>query len=218
MALLDAERTLVLSYVRSPTRDRLAALWDLDATLGQVLGGGREPMIARIKLAWWRDALEGLDRSPPPPQPVLQMLAALVLPVGIKGAELSGLEEGWSVLASLDSLDREAVEAHALRRGRLMFALSARLLGERNAPDGGELWALADLARHSRDQSDVQLALAAGRERLGTAVDRWPKRLRPLGMLAKLAARDIQSGSANFERQGSPARMLVMLGHRVTGR
>ena len=67
---------------RRRARPRVEALWRLDVTLGAVLATGREPMVSRIRLAWWREALERLDREPPPAEPVLQALAAHVLPAG----------------------------------------------------------------------------------------------------------------------------------------
>ena len=68
-------------------------------------------MVTRIRLAWWREALEKLDREAPPPEPVLRALAAAVLPT-VGGAELAAMEEGWSALLSGDAL-----AAHLPRRG-----------------------------------------------------------------------------------------------------
>lgn len=216
---LDVERRLTLSYVPRFARDRIAALWALDSALGQALGGGRDPMIARIKLAWWREALEALDRRPAPAEPVLKGVKAHVLPGGVTGAELAGLEEGWSILATADRLDRDAVDFHAARRGRILFILSARLLGQAHGKVGpaGELWALSDLARHSSDAEEAAIAIAAGQERIAGIAGRWPAGLRPLGMLARLASRDVRSAPGGFETAGSPARMLTMLRHRLTG-
>src|SRR5688500_11250105 len=101
---LDPDRTLALSYVPAQRRAAVGALWRLDAALGAALAGGREPMISRIKLAWWREALERLDREPAPAEPVLADLAENVLPAGIGGAALAGMEEGWTVLATPQAL------------------------------------------------------------------------------------------------------------------
>jgi phytoene synthase len=82
----------------------------------------------------------------------------------------------------------------------------------------GEGWALTDLARHS-NPADAEAALAAA-QRLFADADssRWPARLRPLGMLAVLAARDAAQGLEKLEPPGAPGRMLRMLRHRFTGR
>src|SRR5688572_3068485 len=95
---IDADRAFVLTQIPSERRAAVGALWRLDTALGAVLAGGREPMISRIKLAWWRDSLEKLDREKPPAEPTLQEVAANLLSSGLAGAELSRMEEPWLVL------------------------------------------------------------------------------------------------------------------------
>ena len=216
MTPLDPDRTLALSYVPIRHRAAVAALWHLDAALGAVVSGGNEPMISRIKLAWWREALERLDHTPPPAEPTLEAVAAHLLPRGLSGAELSAMEAGWAVLLNEDALSPEELQTYAAERGAALFRLTARLLGaeaESETEPAGRCWALADLARHS-GEPDAEAALAAARDL--ASEPRWPASLRPLGMLAMLAARDVEA--AEFEPQGSPARMLRMLKHRITGR
>jgi phytoene synthase len=212
---LDPDLTLALSYVPVRHRPALRALFALDSALGSAIAGGREPMIARIKLAWWREALERLDRDKPPAEPVLQALAEHVLPAGVAGAELAGMEEGWAVLLSDAPLTAENLAIHARKRGALLFACAARLL-ESRGDAGGEAWALVDLARHCGNPEDRGAALAAARHL--PAPPRAPARLRPLGMLGALARRDAEPGRPRWEPQGSPGRMLRLLRHRLTGR
>lgn len=212
---LDPDRTLALSYVPAARRDAVRALWQLDVALGNVLAGGREPLISQIKLAWWREALDKLDRESAPSEPVLRALAEHVLPVGISGAELAAMEEGWTLLLSPDPLGQGDLDRYASARGGALFRLTARLLGgDPPDPAAGEAWALADLARHSSSPADVEAALAAARKR---TAPRWPSRLRPLGMLDALARRDCEPGRSRWEPQGSPGRMLRMVRHRLTG-
>lgn len=215
---LDADRRLALSYVPPSDWPSVAALWALDAALGAVLAGRREPMVGRIKLAWWREALERLDREPPPAQPVLEALAASVLPRGISGVELSGLEEGWAILVEPGPLAPADLDAYAVNRGGRLFRQTARLLGAESSPEveqAGRGWALADLARHSREPEEAEAAFEA----TGAVLPdfRWPPRLRPLGMLAALARRDVDRGATRLEPAGAPARMWRMLRHRFTG-
>lgn len=215
---LDADRTLALAYVPARRRAAVEALWRLDRALAQVLSTGNEPMISRIRLAWWRESLEKLDREKPPAEPVLQAVAGRLLPAGVAGAELAEMEEGWAALLSPDRLGAEDLAIYAGRRGGLLFRFSARLLGagERDAAPAGERWALLDLARHSAGRADAEAALAAAKEIEGPR--RWPARLRPLGMLDMLAERDLARGPGAWEEPGAPARMLRMLRHRLTGR
>ena len=90
MAELRPDLTLALSYVPAARRPALEALFGLDAALGAALAGGREPMISRIKLAWWREALEKLDSRPAPGEPVLEAVAAHVLPAASRAPSWPG--------------------------------------------------------------------------------------------------------------------------------
>jgi phytoene synthase len=217
MAELDRDRILALSYVNGRVRPALEALWRLDAALAAVLSSGRDPLLSQIKLAWWRDALEALDSAPPPAEPALEAVARHVLPRGISGAELAGMERGWTLLLTPDPLTPEELGTYASARGGLLFTYSARLLGSdgERVEAGGEAWALINLARHSGSEVDAEAAIAAARSR---PLGRWPTRLRPLGMLAALAQRDTEPERPRWEEQGAPGRMLRMLRHRFTGR
>jgi phytoene synthase len=214
---LDPDRILALTYVPAKRRAAVGALWRLDAALGAALAGGREPMISRIKLAWWREALERLDREPAPSEPVLQALEEHVLPAQVGGAELAGMEAGWAVLASPEALTPDELTAYASARGAGLFRVTARLLGDSEAAvdEAGEAWALVDLARHCATADDSDIALASARERTGPS--HWPSKLRPLGMLAVLAIRDMDPARPPWEARGAPARMWRMLRHRISG-
>jgi phytoene synthase len=172
-------------------------------------------MISRIKLAWWREALQKLDIAPPPAEPLLEAAARYLLPYGVTGSGLAALENGWAVLLQEEALEPGELKAYASGRGATLFTLTANLLGrsaEKDHLNAGEMWALVDLARHS-GEPDSSAALSAARGNLKPL--RWPAKLRPLGMLAAVAARDL--GAGRFDPQGSPARMLSMLKHRITG-
>ena len=217
MAELDRDRVLALSYVPADRRTSLEALWRLDAVLGSTLAGGREPLISRIKLAWWRDELEDLKAGERASEPVLQAVAQHVRPAGVSGGELAAMEEGWAVLLSPDPLTEAELGDYAAARGGTLFRLSSRLLGrlDEEVAAAGEAWALIDLARHCASTTDQEAAVAAARARL--APRRWPSRLRPLTMLAALAARDSDAKRPRWEEQGAPGRMLRMLRLRITG-
>ena len=214
---LDPDRRLALAYVPAPRRAALAALWRLDVTLGSVLATGRDPMISRIRLAWWSEALERLDRVEPPAEPVLEAVARHVLPAGVGGAELAAMVEGWEVLVEPGLLGAEALNAYAAGRGERLFRLAARLLAAEGEQAGaaGARWALVDLARRSSRLEEARAVLDAAAA-IETNVERWPVALRSLGMLAVLADRDVARGIA--EAQGSPGRAWRMIRHRLTGR
>jgi phytoene synthase len=215
--LADPERALALVHAPAGCRDALAALWMLDDRLGAATTNLREPMIGAIKLAWWREALAALDNTLPPDEPLLRALSAHVVARGVKGAELAILADGWEAVLHLPA-DPAALADHAIARGETLWRLSARLLGRecgaREAEAGGG-WALADLAARTADDSTRVAALAMARPKLA-GVKRWPRRLRPLGMLVALARSDAGREAAR-SRRGSPARIARMLWHRLSG-
>ncbi|HEX8644561.1 MAG TPA: squalene/phytoene synthase family protein [Allosphingosinicella sp.] len=219
MTPLDPDRTLALAYVPAASRPAVEALWRLDAAFSSVLATGREPLISRIRLAWWREALEKLDRERAPAEPVLDAVARLVLPDGVTGGQLAEMEAGWAVLLSPEPLGQGDLSLYASARGGLLFRYAAHLLGEplpgANVEAGGALWALVDLARNSADGADAEAALTAAR---AIRSERWPRRLRSLGMLAMLAARDAEPSRVRWEPLGAPRRMLRMARHRLTGK
>lgn len=208
---IDPDRKLALAYVPPAARPAVEALWRLDVAFASVLATGTQNMISQLRLAWWREALERLDQAPPPAEPVLTALAAHVLPV-VSGAELAAMEEGWLMLLSDEPLSEGDLDRYAELRGGLLFAYAARLLGDPDFPVGpaGEVWALADLVRHSRSGDAIK-------SRILDQKTKWPRALRPLGMLAMLARRDLERLGRAPEKQGSPSRILRMIRHRLRG-
>lgn len=210
---MSVDTQFALNHAPAAVRPALDALWRLDATFGSVLATGSEApgggkMISRIRLAWWREALERLDNAPPPAQPLLEALAADVLTRGVSGAQMGEMEAGWIVLTDPPPLSDAELMTYAEGRGRL-FVLSARLLGGEVPAAAGQVFALADLARRTRQWEEAEriaaLAPVDGLPR------RWAKAVRPLGMLAVLAARDLKRPPEQWEPYGAPPRRARMM-------
>lgn len=221
VAVTDAEVALACAYVPAARRGSAEVLWALDATLGGLLRGGREPMIAQMRLTWWHEALSRLDTAPPPPQPLLMKLAERALPLGVHGAALARMIDGWEELLDPDPLGEEALARYASARGEVLFDALAIVLGA--SADGvgqaGRGWALVDLAWHASDPELRAAAAAMAAPLLREALDRrWPSKARPLGMLARLALADtLLIAQGKPRRQGSPRRILAMARHALTG-
>jgi phytoene synthase len=217
-AIVDPERRLALTYAAPAGRPALTALWMLDERLGALIAAARDPLLGQIRLTWWREALIALDAAPPPPEPLLAMLQR-ALPG--QGAALARLTEGWLPLLDPLPFDEAALLRHGDARGGALFALAGAALG--GGPEGlleaaGKGWALADLSRRLSDRDTALRARRlAGEALAGIAGLRWARPVRPLGALAMLARRDA-SASGPHERQGAPARIARMIGHRITGR
>jgi 15-cis-phytoene synthase len=188
--------------------------------MADVVRTTREPMLGPIRLAWWRERLEALDEGgTAPAEPRLQKVERELLPHGISGRDVAALEGGW--LRLLDPLPwtMETSETVWLR-GNLLFGLGARVLGggSEQIQAAGGLWALVDAARHCSDELSRAMLLSQARSfAKSLAPVRFSPKLRPLSMLAALAARDCRRGEP-FEREGAPGRIAAMLRHRLTGR
>lgn len=218
----DPERALALSYAPPPSRAALAALFALDDTLGQILRTTRDPLVGQIRLTWWYEALCALDTTPPPAQPVLQALAAAVLPRGVAGATLAGMIEGWEALLEADPISEADVLAHAQKRGAALFTAAGKVLGcppEDRVAAAGEGWALVDLAAHLSDLETAALSGSWAGARLEQATAaRWSRAGRPLGALAHVARMDLAYPFCREVPRGAPKRVARLAWHRLTGR
>lgn len=218
--MLGADLGLALTYV--PLRDRgaLAALFAIDRAMGDLVRSTKEPMLGPIRLAWWRERLEELDQDAvAPAEPRLQQVQRELIPRGVTGRELAALESGWLRLFDPFPWTVETSEAIWFR-GNLLFGLGARVLGraDEQIQAAGGLWALVDAARHCSDsESRATLVQQTRTFARGLAGVRFPGVLRPLSMVAALAARDCRRGEP-FEREGTPSRAAAMLRHRLSGR
>ncbi|MBB3910890.1 squalene/phytoene synthase family protein [Sphingomonas desiccabilis] len=214
----QAERHLALTYVPARHRPAIVALFALDDALADIVRTTSEPAIGQMRLVWWHDALVKLDTAPPPAQPVLQAIARDLLPSGARGSDAAAMIDGWDVLIEEPELDRATLQRFGAGRGGTLFGLAARAL-DPAAPleavrAAGSGWALADLAGGLSSPQEAEAARALALEQLRGALEqRWPRALRPLGMLAHFARLDIEQVPA-----GSPKRLARVLWHRLTGR
>jgi phytoene synthase len=182
-------------------------LFAIDDVMADVVASSTQPALGAIRLAWWREALERLDRHPPPAEPRLQAAAAELLPRGVSGADLARLEDGYATL-----LDEEPDSDRLGKGGEILFAMGGALLGADDArlSLAGRIHAFARAARRgfAAFPADPGLAELAGH--------RFPRALRPLTAFARLAARD--AGQApTLEPEATPARAVALLSHRLFG-
>lgn len=202
------DRDLVRLYWPVDLRPAFDALFAIDDALADVVTSSTQPALGAIRLAWWREALERLDVSPPPPEPRLQAAAKLLLPRGVTGVMLSELEDGWATL-----LDEAPNIERRGARGARLFAIGARLL------DGAasRLDAAGRLFAHEQvNRTGVAPPRRTMDELYMLAGHRFPRRLRPLTALAKLAARDARQSPA-IEPEATPGRAAALLSHRLFG-
>lgn len=212
VALLDdlpLLQRLALSYAPASARGPTLGLLALDTRLAAILRAAREPMLAQLRLAWWREQLGADPASWPAGEPLLAVLRCW----GERHGTLVGLVDGWEALTAPAPLGAAALESLAVARGRA-FAGLAELVGAPQDADAalrmGTDWALADLAGHLGQPEEKRIA-----QELTKARDwrrgRLSRRMRPLAVLHGLAAR-----GALGER--SPAVLLAVLRIGLLGR
>ncbi|GGB86026.1 hypothetical protein GCM10011494_00380 [Novosphingobium endophyticum] len=195
---------LALSYAPASARLPTLALFALDTRLAGLLRNSREPMLAQLRLAWWRETLQQDGNAWPMGEP---LLAALRSWNGAHTA-LSALVDGWEALTGAAPLPQDAIEAMAAGRGEAFAALSAALNrpGESAAArDLGRRWALADLAMRLGNDQERGTA-AAMLEADSGGKPRVSRALRPLLVLHGLAERRLATGEEAGAR--SPAALL----------
>jgi phytoene synthase len=178
---------LALSYAPSAAREPTLALLAFDMRLAAILRAAREPMLAQLRLAWWREQMKAEPSSWPTGDPLLAALRSW----GERRPMLAALVEGWEALTGSAPLSPEALASLAQARGRA-FADLAEVVGapgdREEAMRAGTNWALADMASHLSDPTERSsvFALAEDRDWRGAKLNR---RLRPLVVLHGLAAR-----------------------------
>lgn len=200
------DRDLVRLYWPVELRPAFDALMDIDGAMGDVVASSTQPTLGAIRLAWWREALERLDRAPPPSEPRLEAAAVHLLPRGISGADLAKIERGWSVWLA-DEPDRWLAED----RGEELFRIGGQLLGatDQSVIPAGRFFAGVDYARRGY--------LPLGSSKIAMGGVKFPKGLRPLTALAALAVRDLRRGGPPFEPDATPGRAMTLLHHRLFG-
>jgi phytoene synthase len=186
-------------------------LWNLDLAFADVVATSTDSRLGAIRLAWWRERLEELDQGSAPAEPRLSAIQRQLIGRGIKGAELSRLEDAWLPLFEPFPWDERVADGLRLR-GRILFGIGARLLGGKPADTEatGALWSLVDGAEHCSDAASREYLLSEAKSALADVPRYAPPEVRPLTILTALAAHDLRRGS----RIG---RVGVALAHRFAG-
>ena len=208
---LPLANRLALSYAPRTCREGVLALLALDARLAGIVRGDGEPIIAQMKLAWWRERLAQEPQDWPAGEPLLALLRRGKLDT----TALQSLVDGWEALLA-DTLDETVVEAFAAGRAAMWQTLA-------EAHGGGS----AEAAQAAREQAMTDLALNLGtREEAAMARDlanaqewdraRLPAPLRPLVILHGLSRRALQRGAE--ELLDGPGAMAAVLRLGILGR
>lgn len=139
---LDPAVAVALAWQPRASRPALAALFNLDRRLSAAIAQANEPILAQVRLAWWRDRLTEPAAARPKGEP---LLAAISEHWGESAANLSPLIDGWERWLLEESAD-------GLGEGRgLALANFAHLVGFPHDSDkalaAGRNWTLAQTGK-----------------------------------------------------------------------
>lgn len=202
---------LALAYAPAGARTQLLALLALDVRLAGIVRNSREPMLAQLRLAWWREQLSQDTSRWPEGEP---LLAALRSWDNGHGALLP-LIDGWEAMVGAPPLPDTAFLELAEGRARGFAALAGHDTAASEAMRLGRSWALADIAgrlSHSEERTKAE-ALAKAQDWRGA---RLPRSLRPLVVLHGLAARSLRAGTDDVRT--SPFSLLAAMRLGLLGR
>ncbi len=123
----DRDRFLGALFAPEPARAGLLALLAFDHELARTRTVTREPMLARIRLQWWREAVaEAAGSAKPRAQPIVESLSETVRRRGLAPERL---------VALIDAREEE-IEGplDVLRAGHALADLELAVLGLDHAP------------------------------------------------------------------------------------
>ena len=193
LASISVERRLALAYAPARTRALWLGLFALDARLGAVVRSAHEPLLAQIKLAWWRDELT----KPAAARAFGEPLLALLEIWGDQTAGLRALVDGWEVLLSDEPLGAGAMMQVADARAQACGGLAVLLRLTVVMPEverAARGWALAELGATISDPEQKVLVIVLNAQ-LDWRRARLPREMRPLQVLHGLAAGQRGQGS-----------------------
>ena len=142
---LSALQRLALAYAPARAAAPTLALFALDVRLAGIVRSASEPMLAQLRLAWWREQLEASVGTLPAGEPLIAVLESWT---GSRRA-LVGLAEGWEEMTGPAPLAGSAIERLAEARAEAFCGLCDQIAPKRDRAEARRLgynWALADIA------------------------------------------------------------------------
>ncbi|WP_373487503.1 squalene/phytoene synthase family protein, partial [Blastomonas sp.] len=124
--LLPQPQRLALLYAPPGMRPAVGCLFELDERLGRIVATAREPMLAQMRMVWWRDRLGEARDMRPKGDPVLDAVGSYWPG---EEAALIALVDGWEELLGQAPLSENAFRQFAEGKGAA-FAAVARLAGQ----------------------------------------------------------------------------------------
>jgi phytoene synthase len=206
---LPPAQRLALAYAPHRARTQTLALFALDARLAGILRRRGEPVLAQMRLAWWRDVLRKEQMEWPKGEAVLGLLRGWRQP-----SALVPLVDGWETLLA-EPFDSAATDQFVSGRAAAFRQLAAEFgLPLERVDEAASFWALADLAANLADPAERSAVVAASTKL--PPCGPLPRELRPLLVLAALGRRSLARGGQPLLGGFGAALLAMRVG--ITGR
>lgn len=181
---LPPERELALAHTPAAVRDAMRIFLWFDQRLARIIGQASEPMLAQMRLAWWRDMLAKPAGERPQGDVVLDGISA-----HWQGREpaLTSCVDGWERLLDEPPLSHEAASAFAAGR-----AAAFAVLDEQAPATAGWRWALVDAALNV--EAETERGMLFDLARSIPAKGALPHNLKGVAILDALARRSLEQG------------------------
>lgn len=149
----DPDRYFASLFAPAGKRPLLFALYAFNHEIAHAIEIAREPMMAEIRLQWWREAVDEARRGRPRAQPAAMALAELLARAPACSAALQALIDARAAeISSAPFADLAALELHAEATSGALMQTAAYLLdpecgvGEA-AREAGTAYGLAGILR-----------------------------------------------------------------------
>ena len=214
LKIFDPAKVLALGYAPASSRKLFTSFFLLDQKVERIVRTAKEPVLAQMRLAWWRDQIGTLG-AVNHADPLLQLLAS-----AWSGHEAGLLEliDGWEEL--LGQPVRPSSDLYAIIQKQ---AAPYRTIASRVAPSvpmeavqgASRSIAAAGLITHLENEEERQVvrAVAAG---IPPTSFRFARPLRPLAVLYALSKRMLGRGGTRLLER--PADMVAAFKAGVRGR
>ncbi len=199
----DPDRWLATRFIADPlARADVITLYAYDSELARAPRASANPLIAEIRLTWWREALDEIfDGGPVRRHPVAEALAVVVRRHHLPREPLEAMIDARIEALEIEPFDATLAERWADQVGGSAATLAGMILEPKADPRqlqaAGRVWGLVLLHRSGRF-ADTQV-LRAAIDAAAAAID---ARLFPAIAHATLARADVSSigGSALAKR------------------
>jgi phytoene synthase len=135
---------LAITYAPAHIQPAFTLMLQFDMRFADILRKAREPMIAQIKMAWWRDAFAKAPHLRPTGEPLLQALNETEGYIPLSALE--ALASAWETLLVCDEWTDGLTAKHAQLRSEAIYQTYAHWVGSaQDMRPIGQLWAIETL-------------------------------------------------------------------------